>query len=112
MAYCPDHVRMLGAPRVPRPSRSAGTKTGRIGQGVWRTTVARLQSVLVNDVHEFPGHIACDAASRSELVVPLTRDGAATGVIYVDSPQLSRFAPVDQAGMERVARLYIEASNG
>src|SRR3954451_5542373 len=83
-----------------------------IGRGVCGTAVARVQSVLVNDVHEFPGHIACDARSRSELVVPLIRDGAATGVIDLDSPQLSRFDPVDQAGIERVARLYIDASDG
>jgi L-methionine (R)-S-oxide reductase len=81
-----------------------------IGRGVCGTAVARLQSVLVDDVAQFPGHIACDATSRSELVVPLIRDGAATGVIDLDSPHLSRFDAVDQAGVERVARLYVEAS--
>lgn len=81
-----------------------------IGRGVCGTAVARLQSVRVDDVHEFPGHIACDSESQSELVVPLIRDGAAIGVIDLDSPRLSRFDAADQAGIEHVARLYLEAS--
>ena len=81
-----------------------------VGSGVCGTAVARMQSVLVDDVHAFPGHIACDAGSRSELVVPLIRGGAPIGVLDLDSPRLARFDPVDQAGIERVARLYLEAS--
>ncbi|MCC6478617.1 GAF domain-containing protein [Sphingorhabdus sp.] len=60
---------------------------------------------LVEDVHAFPGHIACDAASRSELVVPVTRDGAVIAVIDLDSPLPGRFAQVDASGVERLAGL-------
>ncbi len=81
-----------------------------IGSGVCGTAAARLQSVLVDDVHAFPGHIACDGDSRSELVVPLVRNGAVVGVIDLDSPRLSRFDEADRDGIERVARLYLEAS--
>ena len=81
-----------------------------IGSGVCGTAVARMQSVLVEDVHAFPGHIACDAASRSELVVPLIREDSVIGVIDLDSPRPSRFDAADQAGIEQVARLYLEAS--
>ncbi|MBO1078761.1 GAF domain-containing protein [Roseomonas haemaphysalidis] len=80
------------------------------GRGVCGAAVARKQSMLVEDVHSFPGHIACDAASRSELVVPLLRDGEVLGVIDLDSPRPARFTPADQAGLERVAALYVAAS--
>jgi L-methionine (R)-S-oxide reductase len=80
------------------------------GQGVCGAAVARRQSVLVADVHAFPGHIACDAASRSELVVPLMRDGVVEGVIDLDSPALGRFDAEDQAGIEAVARVYVAAT--
>lgn len=82
-----------------------------IGRGVCGTAVARRKSVLVEDVHAFPGHIACDAASRSELVVPLIRDGEVIGVIDLDSPEPGRFDADDQAGIEAIASLYIEASD-
>ncbi len=81
------------------------------GRGVCGTAVARRQSVLVEDVHAFPGHIACDAASRSELVVPLLRDGDVLGVIDLDSPDPARFDADDQAGVERIAALYLAASH-
>jgi L-methionine (R)-S-oxide reductase len=80
------------------------------GQGVCGAAVARRQSVLVEDVHAFPGHIACDAASRSELVVPLLRDGVVVGVIDLDSPAMGRFDAEDQAGIEAVARVYVAAT--
>jgi L-methionine (R)-S-oxide reductase len=80
-----------------------------VGHGVCGTAVARRQSVLVEDVHAFPGHIACDAASRSELVVPLARDGEIVGVIDLDSPRPARFDADDRAGIESVARLYVGA---
>ena len=70
----------------------------------------RAQSILVEDVHAFPGHIACDAASRSELVVPLIRDGHVLGVIDLDSPVASRFDAADQSGIERIAAIYLAAS--
>ncbi|MDB5489236.1 MAG: hypothetical protein JWQ58_2951 [Reyranella sp.] len=77
-----------------------------VGQGVCGAAVARRESVLVEDVHAFPGHIACDAASRSELVVPLMRDGAVTGVIDLDSPTPARFDADDREGIERIAEIY------
>ncbi len=82
-----------------------------VGRGVCGTAVAGRQSVLVEDVHDFPGHIACDAASRSELVVPLIRDGAVLGVIDLDSPEPARFDADDRAGIERIAALYLSASD-
>ncbi|MGE7470091.1 GAF domain-containing protein [Bosea sp. NPDC003192] len=82
-----------------------------VGRGVCGTAVARRESVLVEDVHAFPGHIACDAASRSELVVPLIRDGEVIGVIDLDSPEPGRFDADDQAGIESIASLYLEASD-
>jgi len=82
-----------------------------VGRGVCGTAVARRESVLVEDVHAFPGHIACDAASRSELVVPLIRDSEVIGVIDLDSPEPGRFDADDQAGIEAIASLYLEASD-
>src|SRR5262245_50974784 len=73
-----------------------------VGRGVCGSAVARDHSILVEDVHEFPGHIACDSASRSELVVPLRRDGKILGVLDLDSPVPSRFDAEDQAGIEQV----------
>jgi L-methionine (R)-S-oxide reductase len=82
-----------------------------IGRGVCGTAVARRESILVEDVHAFPGHIACDAASRSELVVPLIRDGEVIGVIDLDSPEPGRFDADDQAGIEAIVSLYLQASD-
>jgi len=81
-----------------------------IGRGVCGTAVEKAQSILVEDVHAFPGHIACDAASRSELVVPLFRDGRVFGVIDLDSPIAGRFDHDDQAGIEALAAIYVGAS--
>ncbi|WP_267549820.1 GAF domain-containing protein [Rhizobium rhizogenes] len=81
-----------------------------IGRGVCGTAVEKAQSILVEDVHAFPGHIACDAASRSELVVPLLRDGRVFGVIDLDSPVTGRFDADDQAGIEALAAIYADAS--
>ena len=81
-----------------------------VGQGVCGTAALRRHSICVEDVHAFPGHIACDAASRSELVVPLIREGRILGVIDLDSPVPGRFDAEDQAGIERVAAIYVEAS--
>jgi L-methionine (R)-S-oxide reductase len=72
----------------------------RVGSGVCGTAAQQRRSVLVADVDAFPGHIACDAASRSELVVPLIRDGALLGVLDLDSPTMARFDALDQAGCE------------
>lgn len=80
-----------------------------VGRGVCGTAVAETRSILVEDVHAFPGHIACDVASRSELVVPLFRDGKVLGVIDLDSPMQGRFDADDQAGIETLAAIYVEA---
>ena len=81
-----------------------------VGQGVCGTAVARRQSIVVEDVHTFPGHIACDAASRSELVVPLRRGDTVIGVIDLDSPTAGRFDSDDRAGIEDVAERYLRLS--
>ncbi|TCR61739.1 GAF domain-containing protein [Bosea sp. BK604] len=83
-----------------------------VGRGVCGAAVARKQSVLVEDVHAFPGHIACDADSRSELVVPLIREGKVLGVIDLDSPVPARFDAEDQAGIEAIAAIVLKASPG
>ena len=80
-----------------------------IGKGVCGTAAARRASVLVTDVDAFPGHIACDSASRSELVVPIVRDGTLLGVLDLDSPQLARFDEHDRAGCERLVSVFIDA---
>jgi GAF domain-containing protein len=77
------------------------------GNGVCGTAAARGASVLVPDVHEFPGHIACDPVSRSELVVPLIEDGRVTGVLDLDSPLLARFDDEDRAGCEVLVRMFL-----
>lgn len=73
------------------------------GQGVCGTALATGQTQLVPDVHAFPGHIACDADSRSELVVPVWRDGRVVAVIDLDSPEPARFDADDAAGIEALA---------
>jgi len=79
-----------------------------IGQGVCGTAASRGATVLVADVHDFPGHIACDPVSRSELVVPLVESGAVLGVLDLDSPLLARFDEADQEGCERLVALLVE----
>jgi L-methionine (R)-S-oxide reductase len=78
------------------------------GQGVCGTAAARSATQLVADVHAFPGHIACDAASRSELVVPVIRAGAVMAVIDLDSPEPARFDAEDAAGIEALASLLAD----
>ncbi|HMP55735.1 MAG TPA: GAF domain-containing protein, partial [Novosphingobium sp.] len=73
------------------------------GQGVCGAAAQTARTQLVADVHAFPGHIACDAASRSELVVPVLRNGAVIAVIDLDSPDLARFDAEDAAGIEALA---------
>lgn len=75
------------------------------GQGVCGIAAASAQTQLVPDVHDFPGHIACDAASRSELVVPVMRDGRVMAVIDLDSPLPARFDEEDAVGIETLARI-------
>jgi GAF domain-containing protein len=82
-----------------------------LGRGVCGTAVERRQTMLVEDVHAFADHIACDAASRSELVVPLIRSGQVFGVIDLDSPLIARFDLEDQRGIEAIADIYVKASD-
>ena len=83
-----------------------------IGKGVCGTAAATRQTQVVRDVHEFPGHIACDAASQSEIVVPLFDGDKLIGVWDVDSPEVARFDDEDRVGMERLANLYVESLRG
>ena len=81
-----------------------------LDRGVCGAAARTRQTQRVADVHAFPDHIACDAASRSELVVPLVRDGELLGVLDLDSPRPSRFDAEDQAGIEAIAALFVEHS--
>jgi L-methionine (R)-S-oxide reductase len=83
-----------------------------LGKGVCGTAAATRKTIVVLDVHEFPGHIACDAASQSEIVVPLMRGNTLLGVLDIDSPSLARFDDADQRGIERLAALFVAASKG
>lgn len=82
-----------------------------VGQGVCGNAVADARPILVEDVNAFRGHIACDADSRSELVVPLMRAGRVFGVLDLDSARIGRFDTNDQAGMEKLAAIYAAASS-
>ena len=79
-----------------------------IGTGVCGTAAERGAAVLVADVHDFPGHIACDPNSRSELVVPLVDAGRVLGVLDLDSPILGRFDEIDREGCEQLVALFVE----
>ena len=76
-----------------------------VGKGVCGAAAATLETQLVEDVHAFPGHIACDAASQSELVVPVVHEGRLLGVLDLDSPHPARFDAEDAAGMEQICTL-------
>lgn len=91
----------------PFQGRPACLRIG-LGQGVCGTAAASGQSKLVPDVHAFPGHIACDARSRSELVVPVHRAGAVIAVIDCDSPTPARFDEEDRVGLELFAQMIAE----
>ena len=80
-----------------------------VGKGVCGTAAAARQTVLVPDVHQFPGHIACDAASKSEIVVPLVKGGRLLGVLDLDSPKFNRFDTADLAGLEKLAAVLVAA---
>jgi GAF domain-containing protein len=81
-----------------------------LGRGVCGTAAATRETQVVPDVHAFPGHIACDADSRSEIVVPLILDGALIGVLDLDSPKPGRFDEDDRAGLETAAGLLLGSS--
>jgi L-methionine (R)-S-oxide reductase len=80
-----------------------------IGKGVCGTAAARRTTVVVEDVHAFPGHIACDSASNSEIVVPLLRGDELLGVLDLDSPLHARFGAVEARGLEALAKIFVES---
>ena len=82
-----------------------------LGRGVCGTAAVQRRTVVVPDVHEFPGHIACDAASRSEIVVPLVKGATLVGVLDLDSPVPSRFERADAVGLEALAQIWLENSD-
>ena len=83
-----------------------------VGKGVCGTAVAEDATQLVPDVHAFPGHIACDSASNSEIVVPIRKDGTVWGVLDIDSPNLGRFTEFDRAGLAQFVAILENALFG
>lgn len=81
----------------------------RVGKGVCGTAVERDEIMLVEDVHQFPGHIACDCASNSEIVLPIHANGEIVGVLDIDSPSLARFDEEDRAGLAEFVRIFEKA---
>ena len=81
------------------------------GRGVCGTAAATKTSQLVEDVHQFPGHIACDSASNSEVVVPIFKDDQVVGVLDIDSPNVARFTQEDLAGLEQVVKALESCAN-
>src|SRR5215510_8112396 len=79
----------------------------KIGQGVCGAGAAKCETVIVPNVHEFPGHIACDSASNSEIVVPLMKDSRLIGVLDLDSPSFERFDDQDASGLENLVRILL-----
>jgi L-methionine (R)-S-oxide reductase len=82
-----------------------------LGSGVCGTAAERRESVVVEDVHAFPGHIACDAASRSEVVIPVVKDGKLLGVLDLDSPTPGRFGEEDARALERLVTAFCELTD-
>ena len=79
-----------------------------LGRGVRGTAAQNRETILVPDINQFPGHIACDAASRSEIVVPLIKDGEVIGVLDIDSPEYERFNEDDQEGLEQFVSVLVK----
>ncbi|MCV9921885.1 MULTISPECIES: GAF domain-containing protein [Pseudomonas] len=80
-------------------------------KGVCGAAAATRQTQRVDDVHAFPGHIACDSASNSELVIPLVKEGRLIGVLDLDSPKLARFSEADQQGLEQLAAIFLQLTD-
>jgi GAF domain-containing protein len=80
-----------------------------LGKGVCGTAAVERKTIVVPDVNAFPGHIACDSASRSEIVVPLISAGELLGVLDIDSPRLARFDDGDARGLERLAAIFVDS---
>lgn len=83
-----------------------------LGAGVCGTAAHTRRTQLVPDVHAYPGHIACDADSRSEIVVPLIGDGELVGVLDLDSPRVARFDETDRRGLESIAEVFVRSLSG
>ena len=81
-----------------------------LGKGVCGTAARERRTIVVPDVNAFPGHIACDSASRSEVVIPLVHRGNVIGVLDLDSPKLERFDQEDARGLEAVAQAFLEST--
>ena len=79
-----------------------------LGKGVCGTAAGNDETLVVPNVHEFPGHIACDCASNSEIVVPIHKDGIVVGVLDIDSPKLNRFSEDDKLGLEKFVKALEE----
>jgi L-methionine (R)-S-oxide reductase len=78
-----------------------------VGRGVCGTAVQKKETILVEDVHQFPGHIACDAASQSEIVIPLLKNGEVIGVLDIDSPEKARFDEIDKQKLEEFVEVLM-----
>ncbi len=94
----------------PFQGRPACTRI-RLGKGVCGTAAEQRRTLVVENVHEFPGHIACDAASNSEIVVPIITAEGLCGVLDLDSPLPGRFDTEDQAGLEQIVRIFVRATD-
>lgn len=126
--YLVDHATVSGAepgagaapstPELRTPELRLGPFQGKVacvripfGRGVCGTAAATKTSQLVEDVHQFPGHIACDSASNSEVVVPIFKDSQVVGVLDIDSPSVARFTREDLAGLEQVVKALESCAN-
>jgi L-methionine (R)-S-oxide reductase len=82
-----------------------------IGKGVCGTAAQRRQTIIVPNVHDFPGHIACDSASNSEIVVPIVKDSRLIGVLDLDSPSVGRFDEEDARGLNELIEVFVESTS-
>lgn len=110
-----EHVNWLGFYLLKEGTLVLGPFQGKtaciriaLGRGVCGTAAEQRKTILVKDVHEFPGHIACDAASRSELVVPMIKNGELIGVLDIDSPRTNRFDEKDRILMEECVSILMK----
>ncbi|MFH1050887.1 MAG: GAF domain-containing protein [bacterium] len=81
------------------------------GKGVCGLSAERCETIVVENVHDFPGHIACDSGSNSEIVIPLIKDGKLYGVLDIDSPAFSRFSKKDKVELEKLAKILLDSSD-
>ena len=83
----------------------------RLGEGVCGTAASRQETIVVDNVHDFPGHIACDSASNSEIVVPIVKEDRLIGVLDLDSPSFARFDDEDAKGLNELVEIFVEATS-